>query len=94
VEFDYVWLLVHMHRTQEARTLWVPRDAGEHPAFALQVVSARGEPAHGVFATRAPYRPNPIDLSLVRLVRVEGAMLHIEDLDLLARPYWTSNRKC
>jgi tRNA-Thr(GGU) m(6)t(6)A37 methyltransferase TsaA len=49
----------------------------------LEVVTAKGEPAHGVFATRAPYRPNPIGLSLVRLVRVEGATLHIEDLDLL-----------
>jgi len=83
VEFDYVWLLVHLHRTQEGRALWVPRDAGEQPAIGLQVVTARGEPAHGVFATRAPYRPNPIGLSLVRLVRVEGATLHIEDLDLL-----------
>jgi tRNA (adenine37-N6)-methyltransferase len=82
-EFDYVWLLVHMHRTQEGRALWLPRDAGEHPDIALQVVTARDEPAHGVFATRAPYRPNPIGLSLVRLVRIEGPTLHIEDLDLL-----------
>jgi tRNA (adenine37-N6)-methyltransferase len=82
-EFDYVWLLVHMHRVQEGRALWVPPDAGEQPEFPLQVVTARGEPAHGVFATRAPYRPNPIGLSLVRLVRIEGTTLHIEDVDLL-----------
>ncbi len=38
---------------------------------------------HGVFATRAPNRPNPIGLSLVRLVRREGCVLHLEDVDVL-----------
>ena len=38
---------------------------------------------HGVFATRAPCRPNPIGLSLVRLVRREGCALHLEDVDIL-----------
>ncbi len=38
---------------------------------------------HGVFATRAPCRPNPLGLSLVRLVRRAGRVLHIEDLDVL-----------
>jgi tRNA-Thr(GGU) m(6)t(6)A37 methyltransferase TsaA len=37
----------------------------------------------GVFSTRAPCRPNPLGLSLVRLVRREGAILHVEDLDVL-----------
>ena len=37
----------------------------------------------GVFATRSPKRPNPIGLSLVRLVRIEGTVLHIEEVDLL-----------
>lgn len=39
--------------------------------------------AHGVFATRAPRRPNPIGLSIVRLIRREGRILHIEDVDIL-----------
>ena len=38
---------------------------------------------HGVFATRAASRPNPIGLSVVRLVRVEGNILHIEDVDVV-----------
>jgi tRNA (Thr-GGU) A37 N-methylase len=61
------------------------RESGELPPadVTLEVVTVKGEPAHGVFATRAPYRPNPIGLSLVRLVSVDGATLHIEDLDLL-----------
>jgi len=37
----------------------------------------------GVFATRAPVRPNHIGLSLVRLVRREGCVLHVEDVDML-----------
>jgi tRNA-Thr(GGU) m(6)t(6)A37 methyltransferase TsaA len=37
----------------------------------------------GVFATRAPHRPNPIGLSVVRLERVDGLTLHILDADIL-----------
>ncbi len=38
---------------------------------------------HGVFATRSPARPNRIGMSIVRLARVEGNILHIEDLDII-----------
>jgi tRNA-Thr(GGU) m(6)t(6)A37 methyltransferase TsaA len=37
----------------------------------------------GVFATRSPRRPNPLGLSVVRLVGREGAVLTIEDVDML-----------
>jgi len=37
----------------------------------------------GLFATRAPRRPNPIGLSVVRLERIEGAVLHIDGVDVL-----------
>lgn len=37
----------------------------------------------GVFATRAPCRPNPLGLSIVRLVRRDGNVLHVEDVDIL-----------
>ena len=37
----------------------------------------------GVFATRASCRPNPIGFSVVRLVRRENNVLHLEDLDIL-----------
>ena len=37
----------------------------------------------GVFATRAPRRPNPIGLSIVRLVRREGSVLHLDGVDML-----------
>jgi len=37
----------------------------------------------GVFATRSPHRPNPIGMSVVRLERVDGLILHIRDSDML-----------
>ena len=41
------------------------------------------EKARGVFAMRGPSRPNAIGISAVRLVKVEGCVLHIEDVDIV-----------
>ena len=38
---------------------------------------------HGVFATRSPRRPNPIGLTVVRLLRREGNQLHVAGVDML-----------
>jgi len=38
---------------------------------------------HGVFATRSPYRPNPIGLTVVELVRRDGPRLHVRGIDML-----------
>ncbi len=38
---------------------------------------------HGVFATRSPRRPNPIGLTVVELLRREGAQLRVRGLDML-----------
>lgn len=38
---------------------------------------------HGVFATRSPLRPNPIGLTVVSLLRREGARLHVRGIDML-----------
>jgi len=38
---------------------------------------------HGVFATRSPFRPNPIALTVVELIRREGASLHVRGVDML-----------
>ena len=38
---------------------------------------------HGVFATRSPYRPNPIGLTVVELLRREGARLYVRGVDML-----------
>jgi tRNA-Thr(GGU) m(6)t(6)A37 methyltransferase TsaA len=51
--------------------------------YSLKVKPFLDEVQRGVFATRAPARPNPIGLSVVRLERVEGDILHICDVDIL-----------
>jgi len=38
---------------------------------------------HGVFATRSPYRPNPIGLTVVRLLACEGNCLRVQGVDML-----------
>ena len=38
---------------------------------------------HGVFATRSPYRPNPIGLTVVEVIRREGTRLHVRGVDML-----------
>jgi tRNA-Thr(GGU) m(6)t(6)A37 methyltransferase TsaA len=66
--FSHIILLYHFHASE---------------GFELTVVPFMDSVPRGLFATRAPRRPNPIGLSIVRLLRVEGAVLHIEDLDIL-----------
>jgi len=66
--FERVWLIYWMDRVG---------------AFQPCVTPYRDTRAHGLFATRAPSRPNPIGLSAVRLLRREGCVLHVADLDIL-----------
>jgi len=66
--FERVWLIYWMDR------------AGP---FEPRVIPYRDTRVHGLFATRAPSRPNPIGLSAVRLVRREGNVLHVADVDVL-----------
>jgi tRNA-Thr(GGU) m(6)t(6)A37 methyltransferase TsaA len=66
--FSHVVLLCHLHRARPWRPLVVPYlDTAER----------------GLFATRAPSRPNPIGLSVVRLLEVTGDRLEVENVDLL-----------
>lgn len=51
--------------------------------YKLTVVPFLDDTPRGVFATRAPRRPNSIGLSVVRLDRIEGTTLHILDVDVL-----------
>ncbi len=66
--FSHLVLLYHFHRVRQAR---------------LVVVPFLDKEEHGVFATRAPTRPNPIGISVVELLRVEGPVLHIQNVDVL-----------
>jgi len=51
--------------------------------YDLSVVPFLDTRPRGLFATRAPRRPNPIGLSVVRLERVAGRVLHVEGVDIL-----------
>jgi tRNA-Thr(GGU) m(6)t(6)A37 methyltransferase TsaA len=51
--------------------------------FELEVVPFLDTEPRGVFATRAPRRPNPIGLSVVRLDRIEGRVVHVVGVDML-----------
>jgi tRNA (adenine37-N6)-methyltransferase len=51
--------------------------------FQLDVVPFLDNQPRGLFATRAPRRPNPIGLSIVRLDSVENGILHVQDVDIL-----------
>jgi len=52
-------------------------------SYDLKIIPFLDTTARGVFATRAPCRPNPIGLSVVRLNGIEGNALMIEDVDIL-----------
>ena len=66
--FSHIILLYHFHRSH---------------SFNLHVVPFMDSVPRGLFATRAPKRPNPIGLSVVRLDRIEDGVLHIRNVDIL-----------
>ena len=75
--FDYIWLLWQF--SQAVRTDWSPT---------VRPPRLGGNERMGVFATRSPFRPNPIGLSSVKLLRVEqdsqlGPLLYISGADLM-----------
>lgn len=66
--FSHIILLVHLHR-----------GAG----YDLRVTPFLDTVKRGLFATRAPRRPNPIGLSVVKLLGLIDGVLRIENVDLL-----------
>ncbi len=66
--FSHVILLYHFHRAGPMR---------------LKVRPFMDTEERGVFATRAPARPNPIGISVVRLLGIEGNVLRVSDVDIL-----------
>ncbi|MCL4722418.1 MAG: tRNA (N6-threonylcarbamoyladenosine(37)-N6)-methyltransferase TrmO [Gammaproteobacteria bacterium] len=67
--FERLWVLFWFHLNRD----WRPK--------VLPPRSTTGR--KGVFATRAPHRPNPLGLSTVRLERIDGLTLFISDVDML-----------
>lgn len=66
--FSHIYLIYHFHLAKP---------------FSARVVPFLDDRTRGLFATRAPARPNPIGLSVVRLEKVAGATLHVKDIDVV-----------
>jgi tRNA-Thr(GGU) m(6)t(6)A37 methyltransferase TsaA len=66
--FSHIILIYHFHKSQN---------------FKLMVTPFLDSMARGVFSTRAPLRPNSIGLSIVKLLSIEGNVLHVENVDMI-----------
>jgi len=66
--FERIWRLYWCHRSASPT---------------MRVIPYRDTREHGLFATRAPSRPNPIGMSAVALRRIERHVLHVRDVDIL-----------
>jgi tRNA-Thr(GGU) m(6)t(6)A37 methyltransferase TsaA len=66
--FSHIILIYHFHLSGE---------------FTLTAKPYMDTESHGVFAMRGPSRPNSIGISVVRLVKVEDNILHIQDVDIV-----------
>ena len=66
--FSHIILLYHLHYSNE---------------FRLSVVPFMDVEPRGLFATRAPNRPNPIGLSVIQLDRIKDGILYIQNVDIL-----------
>jgi len=66
--FSHIILLYHFHLSK---------------GYRLTVTPFLDTVARGLFSTRAPRRPNPIGLSIVRLERIDGLCLHVQGVDVL-----------
>lgn len=76
-EFSHIWLIWEFSET--VRDIWSPT---------VRPPRLGGNVRKGVFATRSPFRPNPIGLSSVKLERIEidpklGPVLHVSGADLI-----------
>jgi tRNA-Thr(GGU) m(6)t(6)A37 methyltransferase TsaA len=66
--FSHIILIYHFHLSKGS---------------SLKVRPYMDNKVHGVFAMRGPSRPNPIGISIVRLVRLEENILQIQDVDVI-----------
>jgi tRNA-Thr(GGU) m(6)t(6)A37 methyltransferase TsaA len=83
--FSHIIVLFHFHRAGASKLKVIPPGESE---------------PHGVFATRSPRRPNPLGLSVLRLLGRNGPVLEVSGLDLIygtpvldIKPYTSRDRK-
>lgn len=66
--FSHIILIYHFHLSSGSSLMAKPYMDSEK---------------RGVFAMRGPSRPNPIGMSIVRLVGIKGNIIHIQDVDIV-----------
>ncbi len=66
-EFSHLILIYHFHLCN---------------GCSMMVKPFMDDKKHGIFATRAPKRPNPIGLSVIGLDKIEGNIIHISNVDI------------
>ena len=69
--FERIWVIFQFHENEGWRPTTRPP------------VPPKGRDRVGTFASRSPYRPNPIGLSCVRLLKIDGLTLYVDEADLL-----------
>jgi len=67
-DFSHIILIYHFHLSKKS---------------SLKIKPFMDNQIHGVFSTRAPSRPNPIGISVVRLITIERNILYIRDVDIV-----------
>lgn len=72
-EFSHLEILFHFHKADPARVTVGLRHPRNNPNW----------PKVGIFARRGKNRPNHLGLTVVKLVKIEGRTLYVEDLDAL-----------
>jgi tRNA (adenine37-N6)-methyltransferase len=84
-EYSHIIVLFHFHRAGGAKLRAAPPGESRE---------------RGIFATRSPHRPNPLGLSVLKLIRRVGARLDVSGLDLIdgtpvldIKPYTRRDRK-
>lgn len=71
-DFSHIILIAWLHKVTEE----------QRKTLKVKPMRIQHLPEVGVFCTHSPHRPNPIALSIVRLVKRKGNLLHVQDLDL------------
>ena len=89
-DFDYLWLIWEFSDIHKAQSSKLNAQSSKFKVQSLTVRPPRlgGNRRMGVFATRSPFRPNPLGLSCVRLDRVEedpqlGPVIYVRGADLM-----------
>jgi tRNA-Thr(GGU) m(6)t(6)A37 methyltransferase TsaA len=70
-DFSHIQVIFYLHKVNEYKLHLVPQDK-------IGIV-----PEVGVFATRTQYRPNPIGISIVKILKIDNNIITVKGLDVI-----------